>query len=66
MGDILREVQRWRAKTDELHATAERVSNAVARDALLQMTDGYDLLADNMEDLEASKRARASILRDLQ
>jgi hypothetical protein len=59
MGDILREVQRWRAKADELHATAERVSNAVARDALLQMADGYDRLADNMEDLEASKSARA-------
>jgi len=64
MGDILREVQRWRAKADELRATAEGLSNVVAGDALLQMADGYDLLADNMEDLEASKRARASIFRD--
>jgi hypothetical protein len=65
MGDILREVQRWRAKADELHATADRLSNAVAGDVLLEMADGYDRLADNMEDLEASKRARAGIFRDL-
>ena len=58
MGDILSEVQRWRAKSDELRATAEMLTNAVARDSLLEMADGYDRLADHMEDLEAKKRAR--------
>jgi hypothetical protein len=58
MGDILSEVQRWRAKADELRATAEMLSNEVARDTLLEMADGYDQLADRMEHLEAKKRAR--------
>jgi hypothetical protein len=35
------------------------LSNAVARDSLQEMADGYDRLADNMEDLEVGKRARA-------
>jgi hypothetical protein len=59
MGDILGEVQRWRLKADELRATAETLSNAVARDSLQEMADGYDRLADDMEDLEAEKRAKA-------
>lgn len=59
MGDILGEVQRWRLKADELRATAETLTNAVARDSLQEMADGYDQLADHMEDLEAKKRARA-------
>jgi hypothetical protein len=58
MGDILAQVVRWRAKADELRATAETLSNAVARDSLQEMADGYDRLADNMEDLEVEKRAR--------
>jgi hypothetical protein len=58
MGDILREVQRWRIKADELRATAETLSNAVARDSLQEMADGYDRLADQMADLDAKKRAR--------
>jgi hypothetical protein len=58
MGDILGEVQRWRLKADELRATADMLRNAVARDSLLEMADGYDRLADHMEDLEAKKRAR--------
>jgi hypothetical protein len=58
MGDILGEVQRWRLKADELRATAETLSNAVARDSLQEMADGYDRLADDMEDLEAEKRAK--------
>ena len=58
MGDILSEVQRWRLKADELRATAEMLKNAVARDSLLEMADGYDRLADHMENLEAKKRAR--------
>jgi len=55
MGD---EVQRWRIKADELRATAETLSNAVARDSLQEMADGYDRLADRMADLDAKKRAR--------
>jgi hypothetical protein len=35
-----------------------RISNAVAKDSLLEMADGYDRLADHMEDLAAKKRAR--------
>ena len=64
MGDILGEVQRWRLKADELRATAETLSNAVARDSLQEMADGYDRLADHMEDLEVKRRARvrASVL----
>jgi hypothetical protein len=58
MGDILSEVQRWRAKAEELRTTAETLSNAVARDSLQEMADGYDRLADNMEALEAKKRAQ--------
>jgi hypothetical protein len=58
MSDILGQVVRWRAKADELRATAETLSNAVARDCLEEMADGYDQLADDMEDLEAEKRAR--------
>jgi hypothetical protein len=60
MGDILTEVQRWRAKADELRATTEHLTNQAARDSLLEMADGYDQLADNMEDLEVRKRARAT------
>ncbi len=59
MGDILSEVQRWRAKADELRATADMLTNAVARDSLLEMADGYDRLADHMENLAAKKRAHA-------
>jgi hypothetical protein len=57
MGDILREVERWRLEADELRAVAETLTNAVARDTLLDMADGYGRLADHM-DLETRKRAR--------
>lgn len=60
MSDILTEVQRWRAKADELRVATGMLSNAVAKDSLLEMADGYDRLADDMEDLEARKRARAT------
>jgi hypothetical protein len=59
MGDILGQVERWRANAGELRATAETLSSAVARDSLQEMADGYDRLADDMEELEAEKRARA-------
>ena len=58
MGDILREVERWRLEADELRAVAETLTNAVARDTLLDMADGYGRLADHMEDFETRKRAR--------
>jgi len=58
MGDILSEVQRWRLKAEELRAAAENLSNAVARDSLQEMADGYDRLANKLEDLEFEKRAR--------
>lgn len=60
MSDILTEVQRWRAKADELRVATGMLSNAAANDSLLEMADGYDRLADNMEDLEARNRARAT------
>ena len=59
MGDILSEVQRWRLKAVELRAAADTLSNAVAQDSLQEMADGYDRLADHMENLDAKKRARA-------
>jgi hypothetical protein len=58
MGDILTEVQRWRAKADELRAMTEHLTNAVAKDSLLEMADGYDQLADTMENREIERRAR--------
>ena len=58
MADILSEVQRWRAKADELRETADMLTNMVARDSLLEMADGYDRLAENMEGLAAKKAAR--------
>ena len=64
MGDILSEVQRWRFKAEELRTTAETLSNAVARDSLLEMADGYDRLADNMQDFLVKKHDRASVFRD--
>jgi hypothetical protein len=57
MGDILSEVQRWRLKAEQLRAAAETLTNAVARDSLQEMADGYDRLANQMEDLDARKRA---------
>ncbi len=59
MGDILSEVQRWRAKADKLRATADMLTNAAAQDSLLEMADGYGHLADHTEDLAAKKRAQA-------
>ena len=59
MGDMLGEVRRWRMKADELRSAAEHLSNLAARDSFLEMADGYDLLANNMEDLEIKIRARA-------
>ena len=58
MGNILGEVERLRLKADELLGAADTLMNAVARDSLQEMADGYDRLADHMEDLEVKRRAR--------
>ena len=51
MADILSQVRSWRAKADELFARAEGVTNEVARDEMLQMAEGYERMADHMEEL---------------
>ncbi len=51
MADILSQVRLWRAKADELLAGAEGVRNEVARDELMQMAEGYERMADRMEEL---------------
>ena len=57
MRAVLTQVERWRAKADELRAVADTLKNAVARDDLLQMADGYDRLAEDIEGLEVARRA---------
>ena len=59
MRAVLTQVERWRAKVDELRAVADTLKNAVARDDLLQMADGYDRLANKIENLEM-RRAPAT------
>ena len=59
MRTVLTQVERWRAKADELRAVADTLKNAVARDDLLQMADGYDRLANKIENLEM-RRAPAT------
>ena len=61
MDSLLTEIERWRMKADELRIAAEGLSNAVAQDAMLEMADGYDQLAENMEDLEIKVRARRAL-----
>ncbi|MGH9553205.1 MAG: hypothetical protein ACRD3W_27745 [Terriglobales bacterium] len=53
---VLDQVEHWRAKADELRTVAEALHNEVARDELEEMADGYDWLADNMEDYEVKVR----------
>ena len=65
MGDILSEVQRWRAKADELRVCATTLSNAVARDSLEEMADRYDQLANKLEGPEAENRIKTSTIRKL-
>jgi hypothetical protein len=40
-----------------LRAVADTLKNAVARGDLLQLADGYDRLADNIEGLEVRRSA---------
>jgi len=58
MRAVLTQVERWRAKADELRAVADTLGNAVARDQLLQMAEGYDGLANQMEELEIRRNLR--------
>ena len=58
MKNALSEIKQWRAKADELIAAAGHLENDVARDHLLDMAEGYNRLADKMEDQEASRMAR--------
>lgn len=57
MGDILGEVDRWRIKAEELFAAANNMRNQAARDQMLQMAEGYNRLADRMEDLAVKQLA---------
>jgi len=50
------EIQRWRAKAEEVRTAAETLSNVVARDSLLEMAERYKRLADHFEHFEATKR----------
>ena len=59
MGDILGQVERWRLYAVELRTQAESLSNAVAKDAMLEMADSYDKLADRMKKL-AVKQPRSA------
>jgi hypothetical protein len=61
MSNVSAEINRWRMKADELRAAAETLSNDIARDAILEMADGYDAFADRMASFEAKKRARMPI-----
>ena len=56
MGDLLTEVQRLRETADELIAAARSISNQAARDALLDMADGYKRLANQLRDLGVKRR----------
>jgi len=52
------EIRRWRAKAKEVRTAAETLSNAVARDSLLEMAECYERLAANFEQFEARKLSR--------
>jgi hypothetical protein len=54
------EIQRWRAKAEEVRTAAETVSNAVARDSLLEMAERYERLAAHFEQFEARKLSRTA------
>jgi hypothetical protein len=58
MADLQEQVRRYRTNADEAFATAHTMRNEVARDALLDMAEGYDQLADRLEDLDTKRRAR--------
>lgn len=47
------EISGWRARAEELRTVAEDLANAIARDAMLDMADGYERLADRLEAFHA-------------
>ena len=57
LGDIRRQIGRWRSSADELVGAADTVRNEVAPDHLLDVAQGYDRLADHMAELVAKRRA---------
>ena len=63
MRAVITQVERWRAKADELCAVADTLGDAAARDQLLQMAEGYDRLANGrVRDQEARGRHRTALL----
>ena len=56
LGDIRRQIGRWRTSADELVGAADTARND-ARDHLLDLAEGYDRFAEHMEDLVAKRRA---------
>ena len=58
MANLQEQIERYRMKADEAFATAHTMSNEAARDTLLDMAEGYDRLADRLEDLDTKRRAR--------
>jgi hypothetical protein len=58
MADLQGQIKRFRMNAEEAFATAHTMRNEVARDALLEMAEGYDQLADRLEDLDTKRRAR--------
>lgn len=57
MGDLLTEIERLRKTAEELIAAAHAISNQAARDAILDMAQGYQRLADQLRDLAIKRRA---------
>lgn len=58
MSDMLRQVHAWRAKADELFAKADGLTNEAARDHMIEMGRGYELMADRMEALAIEREQR--------
>jgi hypothetical protein len=48
MTGLIEEIQRWRMCADELRAAADGMINEAARDAILDMAEGYDRLANRL------------------
>ena len=63
MRAVLTQVEQWRAKAGELRGIADALDNAMACDQLLQMAEGYERLANKMEELEIRRNLRTVGLR---
>jgi hypothetical protein len=51
MSYMYQEAARWRANANELLDAADNLHDQVARDAMLEMAEGYMRLADKLEGL---------------